>query len=294
VSLPILMLTVRGAKEDFREGLSAGANDYLAKPYDDAELLARVRTLVRTKQLADEIREEARKTEASARLRSDFEEKLIGIASHDLRNPLNAILLGATNLLRREELDERSLKPLLRIQRSAQRAARLVEDLLDFTQARLGSGIPMHVKEINLGEVAAQVVEEVKSAHPDTELRLERSGPTLGRWDPDRLAQVLVNLLANAIKYGAPERGVTVRLIGEASEVRLEVHNHGAPISAETLPVLFEPMRRGYAESMDRSIGLGLYIVKHIVDAHSGTVEVDSCADRGTTFVVRLPTAPAR
>lgn len=406
VSLPILMLTSRGAKEDFREGLCAGANDYVAKPYDDAELLARVRNLVRTGQQAEAMREreqwfsatlrsiadavvttdvdgrvtflnraaqeligcshdealgrpfadvfrvmdetirervedpvetmlrgggqgriangavllrhdgtevpidhsaapigegpglgavvvfrdvtERKKAESEAKNRADFEDKLIGIVSHDLRNPLHAILLGALNLLALPTLDEISVKTALRIQSSAERAARLVGDLLDFTQARFGTGIPVHRTTLDLRDVASLVLEEMHAAHPERRVRLEVSGDVRGEWDPDRIAQVLSNLVSNAIKYGAQTDDVVVRIRDEGEWANMEVHNKGAPIPQETLPVLFQPMKRGNLDRSDRSVGLGLYIVKHIVDAHAGTIEVRSSASTGTSFVVRL------
>lgn len=396
VTLPILMLTARGAREDFAEALAAGANDFVAKPYDDIELQARVRTLVRVHRQAEQTRErelwlrttlssigegviatdrdgrvvflngiaegligvaqgqaigralagmcpmheeaqdeggahpsaivrrdgstiaiertsspigvgddvigvvyvlrdvtERTQHEAAVRARADFEEKLIGIVSHDLRNPLQAILLGAAALLRQDELDPRTTKSVLRIQRSADRATRLVSDVLDFTQARLGSGIPMKRRPGNLHELAAQVAEEVLAGHPQREVQVESSGAGAGTWDADRIAQVIANLLSNALKYGAPGTPVTLSTRGEATELVLEVHNQGAPIASDIVQSLFEPMKRGAAsgaaDHLSRSVGLGLFIVKHIVDSHGGAIAVRSTSEAGTTFSIRLP-----
>jgi len=411
VTLPILMLTSRGAQQDFTEGLSAGANDYLAKPYDDAELLARVRGLVRTRQLARAMHEREewfattlrsigdaviatdlqgrvtffnraaeeltgwRASEATARpieevfatldeqtqlarqpvlerglpngaraasqallvrkdgsqlpidenvapigaggalgtvvifrdasartraaaeaaRRADFEEKLIGIVSHDLRNPLNVIALG-TEALGRAELDPRSAKTMLRIRASANTATRLVNDLLDFTQARLGNGIPVRRAPIDLRLVVQNVLDELLPAHPQRQMTALTSGDAHGEWDADRIAQALTNLVSNALNYGTASGAVTVHTIGEPDCVTLTVHNTGVPIALALLPVLFEPLRRGTAQvdKAGRSVGLGLYIVKHIVDAHGGTISVQSSAAEGTTFSLQLPRrAPA-
>ena len=227
--------------------------------------------------------------------RVEFEQQLIGIVSHDLRNPLNAITLSASTLVRDERLDERCTRGARRILSSAERATRMIRDLLDFTQARLGGGIPVEVKPLELHEHAAQVVEELHHTHPERDVRLSREGDTRGEWDPDRLAQVVSNLVGNALKYSPPGTAVTLRTRGEDTGVVLEVHNWGEPIAPERLPHLFKPLSRGTrADVQTRSIGLGLYIVDHIVRAHGGSVRVESSAAEGTTFTVRLPRVPGR
>ncbi|RKH68536.1 ATP-binding protein [Corallococcus llansteffanensis] len=230
--------------------------------------------------------------EAEARQRAEFEQYLVGIVSHDLRNPLSAILLGTSSLLRRDELDERSTKAVLRIQASAERAVRMIRDLLDFTQARVGGGIPVHCQDLDLATVVQQVAEEVQVNFPERVLRTVTTGTgTRGCWDPDRIAQVLTNLVSNALKYSPEDTPVTVRVGGTPRSAVLEVHNAGDPIAPDLLRRLFQPMQRG-APGMDRttrSVGLGLYIVRHIVDAHGGSIDVTSTPEQGTTFTVKLP-----
>ena len=129
------------------------------------------------------------------------------------------------------------------------------------------------------------------TASPDRDLRVQASGDGDGEWDPDRIVQVVENLVTNALKYSPVTSTVHVETRGEDGVVILSVHNQGSPILPDALGRLFEPMRRGTSEtdSASRSIGIGLYIVKHIVDAHRGTIEVESNASAGTTFTVRLP-----
>jgi len=233
-----------------------------------------------------------RKTvELEAKVRSDFEKQLIGIVSHDLRNPLNAIVMSAAMLARREEPDARAAKNVLRIQSSAQRAIRMIRDLLDFTQARLGSGIHVSCAPLDLGDLARHVVDELETAHPGRELRVRTEGDTRGEWDADRMTQALGNLLSNALQYSPEGTAVTVATRVDARWTLLEVHNHGVPIPPGKLPLLFEPMQRGQDElgSVSRSVGLGLYIVDQIVRAHGGRVDVSSSALEGTTFTVKLP-----
>ncbi|RKH06253.1 PAS domain S-box protein [Corallococcus sp. CA047B] len=235
---------------------------------------------------------ERKREEEAARQRAEFEQYLVGIVSHDLRNPLNAIALGTTSLLRREELSERDTKAVLRIQASAERAVRMIRDLLDFTQARLGEGIPVQCQDLDLTTVVRQVMEEVQMNFPERVLQASTPGHgTRGCWDPDRMAQVLTNLLGNALKYSPEGTPVTVRVQSTDLEVLLAVHNAGDPIPPDLMHRLFQPMQRG-VPGMDlatRSVGLGLYIVQHIVQAHGGTIDVTSSREAGTTFTVKLP-----
>ncbi|HYO66902.1 MAG TPA: PAS domain-containing protein, partial [Archangium sp.] len=209
-----------------------------------------------------------------AQKRAEFAEQLIGIVSHDLRNPLNAITLSVAALMRQEELGERQAKGLARISAATERAARLIRDLLDFTRARLGGGIPIERKPLDLHAHCRQVVEEVRLAHPDREVELVRGGEGTGEWDGDRLAQVITNLVNNALAYSPPGTPVRVETRGVDGSVLLGVHNVGRPIPSELLPRLFEPMTRGRpgADTASRSIGLGLFIVANIVHAHAGTI----------------------
>ncbi|WP_163997728.1 PAS domain-containing protein [Pyxidicoccus caerfyrddinensis] len=234
---------------------------------------------------------EQRAAEMEAKRRAEFEQLLIGIVSHDLRNPISAITMATTTLLRREDLDERQRKVIGRILSSAERATRMLRDVLDFTQARLGGGIPMQPRALDLHELTRQVVDEVQLANPERRLVIECSGDGRGLWDADRLAQVITNLVNNAIHHSLEQGPVRVRTHGTRRAVALAVHNLGPPIPSELRPRLFEPMKR--AERKDardsRGLGLGLFIVKHIVDAHGGGLRVHSTPHEGTTFLVRLP-----
>jgi phosphoserine phosphatase RsbU/P len=227
--------------------------------------------------------------------RAEFEQQLIGIVSHDLRNPLSAILMGAQLILQQEDSTERVRKGAARIASSAERASRLITDLLDFTQARLSGGLRVERRPVDFHVVTRQVLDEIQMAWPERELRCEQSGDGAGHWDGDRLAQIVTNLVTNALRHGAPASPVRVVTSGEASDVTLQVHNQGRPIPPELLPHLFEAMQRGARGSVARAaggVGLGLFIVDQIARAHEGTVAVISSHDAGTTFTVRLPRLP--
>jgi signal transduction histidine kinase len=238
--------------------------------------------------------EERQRLLAEARKRVEFEQQLVGIVSHDLRGPLNAILTGAAMMLQRESIDPWQAKTTARILSCAERSNRLIRDLLDFTQARMGGGIPVRPAPQDLHEVTLQVVEEARVAHAERTIQVTQSGDGRGEWDADRLAQVVSNLLTNALKYSPDGSQVGVETRGEAERVELRVHNTGEPIAPDLLPRIFEPLRRGKrrVNKSDRSIGLGLYIVRELVLAHGGTVEVSSTEAEGTTFTVSLPRTP--
>jgi signal transduction histidine kinase len=227
------------------------------------------------------------------RRRTEFEQQLIGIVSHDLRNPLGAITMAAGLLQASPGLGERQLKAVQRIASSCDRATRLIRDFLDFTQARLGSGIPLNRRPMDVHDVTRHVVDEVLQAHPQRQVHVETQGDGHGEWDPDRIAQVLTNLVGNALAYSPPGTPVRVRTTATPTSAALEIHNEGTPIPPEMLPHLFEPLTRGEptAGQHSRSIGLGLYIVREIVRGHGGAVEVSSAPETGTTFTVRLPRA---
>lgn len=227
--------------------------------------------------------------------RVSFGEQLIGIVSHDLRNPLNTISLTAAVMARRDTLGPQDALFVQRIQNAAQRAGRLIRDLLDFTQVRLGGRIPVQLRPTDLHALLAEVVAELEAGHPERITCTWNADDPHGEWDRDRLSQVVENLVLNALKYGAPGGTVEVRTRSIDNCIVLEVHNEGDPIPAERMAEIFEPLQRASAMSQpnpDRSIGMGLYIVRHIVEALGGNIGVESNAARGTTFTVTLPRAP--
>jgi signal transduction histidine kinase len=247
--------------------------------------------------VSEQLRTEAALAEAlrradAAQRSSAFEQQLIGIVSHDLRNPLQAIRLSAEHGLKAAGLETRQRRSFERILGASERALRMITDLLDFTRVRLGGGIVLERNEaVDLHGLVAQVVDEVLVTRPERQVTVERSGDARGRWDADRLAQVVQNLVGNALQHTTEEAPVRVRTWAEGEHVVLEVHNGGTPIPAEDLPRLFEPFQRGSGARPDggRSMGLGLHITYHLVHAHGGGIVVRSSAAEGTTFTVRLP-----
>jgi signal transduction histidine kinase len=181
------------------------------------------------------------------------------------------------------------------MQSAAQRASRMIADLLDYTQGHLGGGIRVTRSAGDLHAVARHVVEELATNHPLRTIALAHEGDARGMWDADRIAQALGNLVSNALSYSLEDTRVAVKVRGGDAAVALSVHNRGAVIPADRLRHIFQPMQRLSVDlsSASRSVGLGLYIVEKIVAAHEGEVHVASSEAGGTTFTITLPRAPA-
>jgi sigma-B regulation protein RsbU (phosphoserine phosphatase) len=224
---------------------------------------------------------------AQAEDRALFAEQLVGMVSHDIRNPLSVIHMSAV-LLDRGVPPEQHKAVVARVTRAVGRVQHLVADLLDFTQARLGSGLSMNKTDTDLHQVVADSVAELAVAFPQCRLEHVRAGHGACHSDPDRVAQAVGNLVANAANHGDASQPITVRSEVSAERVHVSVHNQGRPIPPELLPRLFEPMVRGAAATA-QGVGLGLYIVREIARSHGGQVDVRSSAEEGTTFVLDWP-----
>jgi signal transduction histidine kinase len=217
-----------------------------------------------------------------------FRDQFIGVLGHDLRTPLGVVTTGAALLAVPEDNPQRRGWVVARIMSSAQRMERMIRDLLDLTRARLGGSMPLTRRPTDLRQVCEEAMLETRAGHPDAVLRFQASGDLRGEWDADRLAQVVSNLVGNAIQYGGGTP-VTLTAQEQRDSVTLAVHNGGSLIPAEVLPLVFDPLARGYAKSGSGSIGLGLFIARTIVSAHGGNIQVRSSTEAGTTFTVVLP-----
>ena len=220
-------------------------------------------------------------------------EMFLAILGHDLRSPLGAVITSSQFMLDTGELVEPYLTLTTRIGRSARRMNQMVDDLLDFTRGRLGSGMPIVRAPMDMGQLVRQSVDEMRAARPGSVVQVTTSGALDGNWDSERMSQLLSNLLGNAIQHGTAGEVIGVSVQGEASDVVLRLHNGGTTIPKSDLGTLFSPFKRlraGQTVTHDStSLGLGLYIAQQIVSAHGGTIDVRSSAEAGTLFTVRLP-----
>jgi signal transduction histidine kinase len=218
-------------------------------------------------------------------------ELFLATLGHDLRNPLNAIVVSSGLLARSGQLDEENTRIASQMSGFSTVMTRMIDDLLDFTRSRLGYGMPVSAARTDLQDLCRDVLAEFQTAHPRRPLQFESSGDTSGEWDGARLRQVVSNLVANAIQYGVDATPVEVSARGEDSEVLLAVKNQGRPIPSSALPTIFDPFVRARdgATKHRPGVGLGLYIARQIVVAHGGTIVVTSDETTGTVFTARLP-----
>jgi hypothetical protein len=253
--------------------------------------------------LAEAVRSFTERVDRSRRM-------FLAILGHDLRNPLSAMKLTGQLLARSGQLDPTLSDLASQLPETAVAMGQLIDDLLDYTGAELGGGLPTHPAPTDLGKLCEQVVGELRAAHPECTVHVHRQGDLTGVWDAARLRQVVSNLLGNAVQHGRGKGGgdgkagggggeadcpITLTIAGDGDGgadggVTLAVHNPGPPIPPDVLPTIFDPLTRGpEADRRHGSMGLGLYIARAVATAHGGTIGVASTAETGTTCTVRLP-----
>jgi signal transduction histidine kinase len=218
-------------------------------------------------------------------------EKFLAILGHDLRNPLHAVTLQCAMLAQSEKLDLASKMTVDRIFASVTAMGRMVGDLLDFTGSQLGSGMNISPVSMSLVELCKEVIDEMKTIHPERAFNFETVGEVEGEWDRSRLRQLISNLLGNALQHGCPDSPVMISIRRTDDLVSLAVSNGGPAIAPEALPLIFEPLKRVATPNDSRpvgSIGLGLYIAREVATAHGGSIDVQSTDER-TTFTARMP-----
>ncbi|MFM0006875.1 sensor histidine kinase [Paraburkholderia dipogonis] len=218
---------------------------------------------------------------------------LLGMLGHDMRNPLQAIQVTASYLAALNA-GERVSEAASRLMRSGARMHALLDDLTDFNRTKLGLGINVTPASVNLADVLADELDQLRAIHPDRQIELQVNGDSQGLWDGRRLQQLLGNLVTNAIKYGAQDTPVRVTVTGDVTHVHIEVSNCGPAIDGTMLVHIFDPLTRGTddqgAYEQTGSLGLGLYIASEIAKAHHGAIEARS-DDTETLFSVSLPRA---
>ena len=212
---------------------------------------------------------------------------MLGMVSHDMRSPLQSVQMTA-QYLGQLNAGSRVSVAAEQLIRSGAHLQGLLDDLVDFNRTNLGLGISVVPSPVDLGRICVEEVEQLRAAHPASHLQVEVVGDCQGSWDGRRVQQVLRNLITNAIHYGVPDAPVRVGVVGETTDIRIEVSNTGSAIDAETMAQFFEPLKRGTTRAGDAGLGLGLYIVREIAKGHGGTVAVRS-DDRETVFTVQLP-----
>lgn len=223
-----------------------------------------------------------------ARRLAEVQDQLVGVVAHDLRSPLQTVIMGARLIQQRGALEPVQSHTLARMVASAERAAAMIRDLLDLARVRQGLGMRIAPQDADLGAVCARAVAELQGANPGRLVGRAVYGDVHGRFDPERLSQVVVNLASNALHHGGAAARVAVVAEGRPDELTLAVWNDGPAIPPGRLERLFEPRTAG-GGGTPVVVGLGLFIVREIVRAHGGRLAVRSSPEDGTTFEVVLP-----
>lgn len=215
----------------------------------------------------------------------------VGMLGHDLRSPLQVLSFGAAKLKNMEDADK-SLNQLGSVMvASVQRMKQMLDNLMDFTETRIGEGVRINLGEADLAIISNQIVEEFRSAHHGHQFQYRVSGNCTGTWDGLRVGQICQNLISNALQHGAAESTIVVTCEGRDDKVMLTVKNDGKPIPADHQRDIFGLSHRKHAEqgNPNKNLGLGLYIVRELVTAHNGSIGVESTQSTGTIFKVELP-----
>ena len=282
--IPVIFLTASNEMEHLVSGFEVGAVDYVTKPFNPPELLARVQTHVELRQARERLRE-----------MNEEKNEFMGIAAHDLRNPLSAIqgyaemVVEDAQALAHSELEGNGE----RIRETAKRMGEMVQNLLDANRIERGE-MQLQLAPTNLAATVATVLETQRPRAVAKQQKLhwhDEVGPVPVLADASVLTQVIENLVSNAIKYSPTGKNIDVRLLKSPEGIRCEVQDEGPGLSAEDQKKLFGKFARLSAKPTggEHSTGLGLSIVKKMVEAMNGRVWCESEPGRGATFIVEFP-----
>jgi PAS domain S-box-containing protein len=255
---------------------------------------ARADEQVRKAELASQVeREKADRAEQAVRERDVF----LSVAAHELRTPLTALVLKLESVVRmmKAELTVNAQRNaagrLVDALRQTDRLSELVERLLDVSRIAAGS-FEMHVEPVDLDSLVRQVVQDLKekAIEAKSAVSIDTEGDARGHWDRRRLEQVVANLLSNALKYGEA-KPIAVTIEGRELDVRVRITDRGIGIAPNDINRIFQPFERAVPVEHFAGLGLGLYVSRRIVEAHDGTLDVESRPAEGATFTITLPRA---
>ena len=222
-----------------------------------------------------------------------FRDIFVGVLGHDLRTPIQSMILSCGVIMRQEALPDNVRHRVNTLCDSAKRMGRMIEQILDLTRIRSGN-MPVSFHQVDLVTIVKELVEQQLLLTPEASIRLSAPRALVGLWDADRLNQLVTNLLGNALRHGAAGSDIELELGDIDGMARLTIKNSGRAIPASVLSTLFTPFhRQAGVRRKSLGLGLGLYIAREIVMAHGGEITVDS-SDERTCFSVILPKIAAR
>ncbi|MHB8894108.1 MAG: ATP-binding response regulator [Candidatus Geothermincolia bacterium] len=295
--IPVILITALTAKEDRIRGIEAGAEEFLSKPFDQTEALARIKMLLKVKGLDDERRraQEALQT-ANDRLREleALRDSLVHMVIHDLRNPLTAIAMFASLLetAESERLSEKGREHVGLIAKSTDVLIEMINSMLDVSKMESGQ-MELNLADCDLGALAREVVSRLEALKGERQITLAvPEQPALVRGDAQLLSRLVQNLVGNALKFVPAATGrVEIGLSSGAGRVRVTVRDNGPGIPPEHQEKVFDKFWQATArqQGLVYSSGLGLTFCKMVVEAHGGRIGVESEAGAGSTFWFELP-----
>ena len=305
LSVPFIVITGMGDEQAAVAALTLGASDYIVKrdnylvqlPYAIDNAISRFELLDINRRLEAELGERERLAVDNARLFAGAQDALrardefLSIAAHEIRGPLTAMRL-AVQSLRKGKVPAQALPAIFDIiEREDRKLAQFVDELLDLGRIRAGT-LHFDFAIVDLAAVVREVTTRLEGelTLAGSSVDVTTEGPLTGEWDRSRLDQVVSNLLSNAIKFGLGHP-IEIGLTGGASQVRLQIKDRGAGIPEDQRAQIFTPFERELSVRNYGGLGLGLHIVRTIVDGLGGTLEVDSAPGSGSTFIVSLPRA---
>lgn len=286
----IAAIVLTGSEPGFEDPLELGADDFLNKEEINGTYLRRAvdNAIIKARFRHKLERSEARLREALEEVtqRMEFERRLMGVVSHDLRSPLQSVHMGMKLLEQETALSTRGQRTVGLVSRSVEHMSCMIGQLLDVTRTRRSGGYPVTRSEIDLCELVRLRVEELRAAHPDREITYTCEDDGNGLYDPTAIGQLVHNLVGNALRHGRTDGPVEILASCHPDRTELRITNFGAAIPADVQATIFEPFSRGRSSS--EGLGLGLYISHQITLAHGGRIDITSDDER-TVFRVELP-----
>ncbi len=289
--LPVIMVTGRDAPSDIVAGLDAGANDYVTKPLQPETVLARIRAQLRLKRLQDELKQTIHQLEELQRLRADF----VAMVTHDMKAPLTSVV-GFSSMLLDDALGRcpsGEFRVALRnIYDNGRKMTQLINDFLTFSRIEAGK-LEIQFEPVDLNLSIVQVASLLQYQADRKQIRIDYTPPgeplPRVRGDGVQIERAISNVLTNAIKYSPEEQPVRVSLQPRDDWLVIEIEDRGPGIPQDLLPHLFDRYFRVRSPKKAEGIGLGLSIVKSIVEAHGGSVEIETQEGQGTQVTLRFP-----
>lgn len=284
--IPLIFMTAGSRDQNWQfRGYESGAVDFLYKPIDSHMLINKVNVFFELHRRSQALAHELQERTAALRVNEMF----MAVLSHDLRTPLMSIM-AAASVLKRQPDTARVGTLAESMLSSGQRMGRMIEDLLDVTRIRHVGGLALKLQTANWQDVVQRTLEEMHTGFPDRRIDTTLEGDLVGFWDAERLCQIMVNLVGNAVQHGDGAQPVLIDVDGRQSgQVTIAVTNNGVTIPPELLPNLFNPFRGGERPpGRHQGLGLGLFIAQQLVRAHGGVIDVQS-KDSTTRFCIRLP-----